>query len=46
MNPRCFTCNHITVMRGRLVCYCASRTIRRGADGDACMSYLMREVNA
>jgi len=44
LNPRCFGCKFSAMTRGRLVCYCASRTVRHTPEGDACMSYRENEV--
>ena len=42
MNSRCGKCVHFALASGIAVCYCTSRTVRHGAQGDECMSY--REV--
>lgn len=39
MNPMCYGCSYGVLRYGKLVCYCASRTIRHGSQGDSCMSY-------
>lgn len=41
-NPRCRKCAYFTLVSGIPGCYCASRTVKHGAQGDECVSY--REV--
>ena len=44
VSPRCYGCLHAAVKFGKLVCYCVSRTISRGAHGDTCESYFGRDA--
>lgn len=44
VSPRCYGCFHAVVKFGKLVCYCASRTVSRGMHGDKCESYFGRDA--
>ena len=41
VNPKCYGCWHCSVIYGKPVCYCASRTT--GSDG-TCLSYFGRDA--
>lgn len=44
VSPKCYLCVHCAIRGGIPTCWCTSRTLKRGLQGDECLSYWEKET--